>query len=154
MWCARISASASIVLTIAVGAQTTPDFSGEWVLASPDAAVDVPRELRVQVTMQSGTQIFRVDRRGLTGTRTAEYRIGIEGGHVTGTRQTRSSARWIARQLVIREGTYGGPLGDNAQFTETEEVWSHDASGRLVISTTTRRQHAEAKTVQAYYRRR
>jgi hypothetical protein len=53
-----------------------------------------------------------------------------------------------------RQGEYSSPLGENVPFTESEEVWSLDASGRLLISTTTRRQNVEAKTVQTLYRRR
>jgi hypothetical protein len=143
-----------VLVAVVALAQAVTDFSGDWVLASLDVAADVPRELRVQVTTRGGTQIFRVDRRGLTGTRTSEYRIGIEGGHVSGTQQTRSSARWVAERLVIREGTYAGPLGDNAQFTETEEVWSVDSSGHLAISITTRARGVAPKATQATYKRR
>ena len=143
-----------VMVVVSAGAQTTPDLSGEWVMASLDAAVDVPRELHVTVRTESGSQVMRVERRGLSGTRSTEHRIGIEGGFVTGTRQTRSSARWIGQQLVIREGSYAGPLGENAPFTESEEVWSLDSSGRLEVRLTTRRQNVEPKTVQTFYRRR
>jgi hypothetical protein len=144
-----------VVMTVlTAGAQTTPDFSGDWVMASLDAAVDVPRELRVTVRTESGFQVMRVERRGLDGARTTEHRIGIQGGFVTGTRQTRSSSRWIGQQLVIREGSYEAPLGEQAPFTESEEVWSLDSSGRLEVRLTTRRQNVEPRTVQTFYRRR
>ena len=143
-----------VLAAVSAGAQTTPDFAGDWVMTSLDSAVDVPRELRVTVRTESGVQVMRIERRGLTGTRSTEYRIGIEGGFVTGTRQTRSSARWIGQQLVIREGSYDGPLGENAVVSESEEAWSLDASGRLLITVTTRRQNVEPRTVQTFYRRR
>ena len=134
--------------------QTTPDFSGDWVMASLDAAVDVARELRVQIRMESGVPVLRVERRGLSGTRSEEYRVGIEGGFVTGTRQTWSSARWIGQHLVIRQGSYAGPLGENAAFTEREESWSLDSNGRLVITATARERDIAAKATQITYRRR
>lgn len=147
-WLSAVFACAAAV------AQTTPDFSGDWVMTSLDAAVDVPRELRVQIRMESGIPIMRVERRGLSGARSDEYRIGLQGGFVTGTQQTLSSARWIGQQLVIRQGTYTGPLGDNAAFTESEESWSLDPSGRLLITATTRARDVAPKTAQTIYRRR
>jgi hypothetical protein len=150
----RILPSVLVLLVLTLGAQTTLDLSGDWVMTSLDAAVDVARELRVQIRTESRLPVMRIERRGLTGTRSEEYRIGIPGGHVTGTQQTLSSARWIGKQLVIRNGTYAGPLGDNAAFSESEESWSLDSNGRLLITTTTRERDAAPKTTQTTYRRR
>lgn len=157
----------AVVALCAIGiaaVQDTPDFSGQWPLASASELVaDVAKVLVVQRTMAGSIPTLVVERRVPTMTDPERYQIGVESGMIygkdvsgrgngpDGITETRSSARWFGSELVIKTGSY---WGDAARFTEREEAWSLDASGRLVIKVATRERVLEPKQAVFVYRRR
>ena len=168
-----------VVLLIAAGAaaQDKPDFSGQWVLATPsDSASTVALELivhqsivRQSVRGDAITPFFKtltVERRLPSGVRSESYEIGTEGilgsvapgGEAPGPKrqspQTRVSVKWNGNRLVIETGSYSGTTRDAGPYREHDEVWSLEAQGRLLITVTDRGSSLGPSTTDLTYRRR
>ena len=162
----------ALSVLLAAGGQTPeqPDFSGRWVLVTPDAAPsDVPRVLAVQQRLR------RTDVRGnpigpffdqllvqgddrRTGIRSRSYQIGITGGMVGGTdfpkRMGTESARWDQNTLVITSERWSEREdGTRESMEQHTEVWSLNAPGQLVISISDRKGNNESTTRTVTYRR-
>ena len=104
-----------------------------------------------------------VERHFKSGVVSESYKIGIISGTVGGISSGRSSppgewmtvaVKWQGENLIVRTGNYSGPSQASGPYTEHEEVWSFDTSGRLSITNTDRSSGAEPATVMLIYRRR
>jgi len=165
-----------LVLLGSVVAQTPkePDFSGEWVLvkasgtgSDPAPALTVRQTItRTTVRGEPMTPWFSdltVERHFRTGVVSETYKIGMSGGSVSGTVTAASSLRreerttaavmWEGESLIIRTSRYSGPPHESGPYTEHEEVWSIDPSGRLSITITDRSSGTQTATVMLIYRR-
>jgi len=113
-----------------------------------------------------------VEREFTGGTRAETYRIGVEGGRVSGidTRtgaapqssfQTRFSVRWDGRRVVFETGRYEGPVRvpesrDELRagaYSERVETWELGSDGLLTISIANRGSGVETTTKSATYAR-
>ena len=116
------------VLVAAAGAQQKPHFSGGWVIPSPPEGSG--REQ--QVTQDEKT--LSVEQFAASGSRKTIYQLdGVErqqalpmrGGDIT----ILAKAAWDGDRVVITNNT----SYPNGMKTQSKEVWSLDAQGRLVI---------------------
>jgi len=116
-----------MLATVGVAAQDKPDFSGRWVLATPQQSdTDIPLVLSVRQTLV-GTPVhgepmepfFRditIERQFETGTHSENHRIGMQGGTVSGLRADGSpngptahyAVRWDGDALIFESGNYSG----------------------------------------------
>jgi hypothetical protein len=114
----RLWPYALALLTASYGAaQDKPDFSGHWILVSPDdSAPTVARELTVRHSKPSSNTIrlekITIGRKLDTGSHSEDYEIGIVRGVVAGIvgseapeHRSTWSATWDGTTLVIRRGT-------------------------------------------------
>jgi len=120
---------AVIALTIGVGAQQKPNFSGRWVIVSPKEGAG-----REQIVTQTDKTLTteRVAAKG--SERKMTYQLdGVErrlsmsshGSEVV----VLAKASWEADRLVIASiESY-----PNGMKTQTRDVWSLDAKGQLVV---------------------
>lgn len=135
-----------------------PDFSGNWELvqagdaSSEPAPVLTVRQTITRTTMRGEPMTpwfsdITVARHFSTGTVSESYKIGVIGGTVPGIPPgasspqgdwTAMSVKWQGRSLVIRTGKYSGPPQGSLPYTEHDERWSLDPSGKLLITTTDR----------------
>jgi hypothetical protein len=166
-----IPLSVVIVLTASVAAQNRPDFSGNWILVSPQnsngAQTMTVRETFARTSV-SGAPIepplitLAVERRSASGVRSDRYTIGVVSGTTSGvignagagvgdhTPQTRSSTTWDGDRLVIETRSW---TVDDRSYSDHKEVWWLDAQGALLISVTDE-DPGDRKTTTLLYRRR
>ena len=156
----------------ALAAQDGTDFSGRWVLVSASQpGPDVPRTLTVRQVLVRTTvygepmkPFFReiaIDREFESGTRSATYSIGINGGVVPGLdkdgRPTGPyelhSVNWDQRDLVFESSSYTGETPGTGVWSERREVWSLQPDGRLSVAITTSGSAEKSTTVTLLYRR-
>jgi hypothetical protein len=167
----RIWLSLLISLTAGItAAQDKPDFTGQWVLLTPRDAGDAARGLSVRQWLEHRTSVrgvqidiphVAIDRQFQNGVRSESYQIGIVGGIAGGLyaganvprRSTRYAVRWDGDRLVIETGRYSGPTREAGSYSEHVEVWSLDASGRLVMAVTDRGSGSSPRTTELTYRR-
>jgi hypothetical protein len=171
-----ILSSCMLVLLGSVVAQIPkePDFSGEWVLVKASGTRSDPApSLTVRQTITRTTvrgepmtpwfSDLTVERHFRTGVVSENYKIGMSGGSVSGTataaqsprreERTTVAVKWEAESLIIRTGRYSGPPHESGPYTEHEEVWSIDQSGRLLITITDRSSGSQPAAVTLIYRR-
>jgi hypothetical protein len=126
---ARVVTTAALLVT-AAGAQQKPNFSGRWVITSPPEGAG--REQQVTQDEKSLSVEFAA-----SGSRKTIYQLdGVErqqavpmrGGDVT----MQAKAAWDGDRIVITTNT----SYPNGMKTQSKEVWSLDAQGRLVIDYT------------------
>ena len=148
------------VLVFVIGgasaAQSRPDFSGQWVLASPtDAASDAAPELVIGQAVGMTGVILVVDRRSKDGVRSERYRTGVRQfvERRDGT-TTRLLVRWDGDTLVIQRDSYSGQIAGSQLDTEHQELWSIDPKGMLVMTAADRSGGAEPRTTTLVYRKR
>ena len=164
---------ALIMLTAAgVAAQDKPDFSGRWILITPQQSdTDTPMALSVRQTLVRTTvrgdpmePFFRditIERQFETGTQSATLLIGVQGGTVSGLRADRSpngptahhAVRWDGNALVFESGSYTGQRPETAVWSERREVWSLEDDGRLRVAITKRSSGQGSTAVTLLYRR-
>jgi hypothetical protein len=145
-----------------------PDFSGEWVLVQASAgASDAASALTVRQSITHTTKRgepmtpwlsdLTVERHFKSGVVSESYKIGMSSGTVGGVsggaplpqrEWTTAAVTWEGASLVIRTGKYSGPPQEPGPYTEHEEVWSFDQSGRLLIT-----QSAAADPIYTYLER-
>ena len=157
-----------MLATVALAAQSQPDFSGRWVLAAPaQAGPGIPSALSVRQSLARTTMrgdpmkpFFRditIERRLETGPFSESRAIGVEGGTVIGSvpdgPKTINRVAWEGTSLVFENGSDAGQSPGAGEWTERREVWSLDPDGRLRIAITTRSSAAEPRTVTLVYRR-
>jgi hypothetical protein len=144
-----------------------PDFSGEWVLVqASSAASDPARALTVRQSITRTTMRgepmtpwfsdLAVERHFKTGVVLESYKIGLISGTVSGIEReerTTVAVKWQGGNLIIRTGKYPGPPQESSPYTEHEEVWSFDPSGRLLITITDRSSGSPPTTDMLIYRR-
>lgn len=142
-----------------------PDFSGEWVLVQGNSAASDPapaltvRQTTTRTTMRGEPMTpwfseLGVERHFRTGVVSENHKIGLIGGTVSGIgEQTTAAVTWEGASLIIRTGKYSGPPPEPGPYTEHEEVWSFDPSGRLLITITDRSSGPQPTTVRLIYRR-
>lgn len=157
--------------TVGVAAQDKPDFSGRWVLATPQqSGTDIPLVLSVRQTLVRTTvngepmepffQDISIERQFETGTHSENHRIGMQGGTVSGLRADGSpngptahyAVRWDGGALTFESGNHSGQRPETGVWTERREIWSLDADGRLVVITT-RSSGNGSKAITLMYRR-
>lgn len=132
----RLLQTGSIALimlaTVGVVAQDKPDFSGRWILTTPQQSdTATPLALSVRQTLVRTTvrgdpmePLFRditVERQFETGTESATHLIGVQGGTVSGLRAdgsptaptTHHAVKWDGNALVFESGSYTGPIPGN-----------------------------------------
>ena len=151
-----------------------PDFSGEWMLveASGPASAPAPaltvrqavtRTTRRGEPMAPWFSDLTVERQFKSGVVSESYKIGMSSGTVGGVSGERPSPQrdrttvtvtWKGASLIIKTGMYSGPPQEPDPYTEHEEVWSFDQSGRLLITITDRSSRSQPATVMLTYRRR
>jgi hypothetical protein len=161
------------MLAVATAAQVPdkPDFSGTWVLADPaGASPDAARTLTVTMSvvrqnvrgepMAPFFDSLTVTRQFATEVRPDFYRIGIEGGTVSGSVgviggpacKTTYGVRWQDNRLVIEHASFSCGR-DFVPDREHIEIWALDAEGRLTLSVTDRAPGIDTKTSTLTYRR-
>jgi hypothetical protein len=166
--------SVILVLLVAVtlAAQERPDFSGRWVLVSPEqSGPDTPRALsvrqsvvRTNVRGEPMKPFFRdiaVDREYESGTRSETSPIGIIGGVVPALREDGSSkgphghhaVTWDQDALIFETASYTGDTRGTGVWSERREVWSLHPDGRLRLAITTAGSVERSRTVTLTYRR-
>lgn len=146
-----------MLASVGVAAQDKPDFSGRWVLASPQRSdTDVPLALSVLQTLVRTTAhsdamepFFRdiaIDRQFEGRTHSETHLIGVQGGAVPGLRADRSpngptahhAVKWDGRALGLESGSYPGQRPETGVWSERREVWSLDPDGLLRVVITNR----------------
>jgi hypothetical protein len=161
-----------MLATVGVAAQDEPDFSGRWILATPQQSdTDIPLALSVRQTLVRTTvrgdpmePFFRditIERQFETGTHSENHLIGVQGGTVSGLRADGSpngptahhAVRWDGNALVFESGSYTGQRSETGVWTERHEIWSLDADGRLRVVITTRSSGDGSKNITLAYRR-
>jgi hypothetical protein len=158
--------SCLLVLTVSSVAQIPkdPDFSGEWVLVqATGSAFDPASALTVRQTITRTTKRgepmppwfsdLAVERHFKHGVESDTYKIRLVGGTMSGAGETRVAVTWDRASLIIRTGTYSGPLHEHGPYTEHEEVWSFDSDGRLVIAISDRSSTSHPTTWRLIYQR-
>ena len=166
----QTAAAVCVAALLPVGsasAQSTPDFSGRWVLTdSADASSTVAVELTVEQIAQSTSVraplsppliTLTIGRRFKDGvTRLESYTIGIVGGTSSGVSQssraiseTRYAVRWEGMNIVIETSS---DSGENGVHAEHIEVWSMGTPNTLRITATDRGTGIAANTITATYR--
>jgi len=147
-------------------AQERPDFSGTWVLVSPNGAPsNAPQTLAVDASFMRqsvrGTPInppivtLTVNPRSGNAVRPGIYTVGISGGTTSGLRgnsprtESRNSTRWDGSTLVVDLAYYA----DGKLTSEHGEVWSLDGQGTLSIAVTDRIVGDPSTTATLVYRR-
>ena len=159
-----------MLATVTVSAQTGPDFSGSWVLATPRESADVPSALSVSQTLLRTTAtgnpmapFFRditIERHFESSSRSETHRIGMQGGIVPGLHHdgssngptVRFSVRWEGQSLVFESGSHTGQLPEDGVWSERREVWTLDPDGRLRVMITTRSSADDPTSVVLVYR--
>jgi hypothetical protein len=172
----RLLQTGSIALitlaTVGVVAQDKPDFSGRWILTTPQQSdTDTLLALSVRQTLVRTTvrgdpmePFFRditVGRQCETGTQSATHLIGVQGGTVSGLRAdgsptaptTRHAVKWDGNALVFESGRYTGQFPETGTWAERRETWSLEADGRLRVAITTRSSGDGPRAVTLLYRR-
>ena len=161
-----------VLATVGVAAQDKPDFSGRWVLATPQPSdTDIPSALSVRQTLVRTTvrgapmePFFRditIERQFETGTHSENHLIGVQGGTVPGLRADGSpngptahhAVSWDGNALVFESGSYSGQRPETGVWAERRETWSLDADGRLRLLITTRSSGDGSKNITLVYRR-
>ncbi len=161
-----------MLATVGVAAQDTPDFSGRWVLATPQQSeADIPLALTVRQTLVRTTvrgepmqPFFRditIERQFETATRSENHLIGVQGGTVPGLRADGSpngptdhhAVKWDGNALVFESGSYTGQRPETGTWAERREIWSLDADGRLRVAIITRSSDDGSKNITLMYRR-
>jgi len=163
---ATVSSSVLVLLVSGIAQMPKePDFSGEWMLveASGQASDPAPaltvrqavtRTTRRGEPMAPWFSELGVERHFRTGVESENYKIGLIGGTVSGTgERTTVAVTWEGEGLIIRTGKYSSSPQDPGPYTEHDEVWSFDPSGRLLITITDRSSKAEPATARIIYRR-
>jgi len=139
-----------------------PDFSGEWKLveaAGPASAPASALTIRQTITRTRGEPMppwfsdLVVERHFKHGVESDSYKIGLVGGTMSGVGETRVAVTWDRASLIIRTGTYSGPVHEHGPYTEHEEVWSFDPVGRLVIAISDRPSGSKPTSIRLIYRR-
>ncbi len=161
-----------MLATVGVAAQDTPDFSGRWVLATPQQSeADIPLALTVRQTLVRTTvrrepmqPFFRditIERQFETATRSENHLIGVQGGTVPGLRADGSpngptdhhAVKWDGNALVFESGSYTGQRPETGTWAERREIWSLDADGRVRVAIITRSSDDGSKNITLMYRR-
>lgn len=161
-----------LLATVGVAAQDKPDFSGRWILTTPQQSdTNTPSALSVRQTFVRTTvrgdpmePFFRditIERQFETGTRSATHLIGVQGGVVTGVRADGSpsgptahhAVKWDRDALVFESGSYAGQRPETGVWAERREVWSLDLDGRLRVVITNRRSIDAPTETTVVYRR-
>jgi hypothetical protein len=168
VWSAALIMLATV--TVTVSAQTGPDFSGRWVLATPRASADVPSALSVSQTLVRTTPtgnpmapFFRditIERQFENSSRSETHRIGMQGGIVPGLHHdgsphgptVRFTVRWEGQSLVFESGSHAGQLPEHGVWSERREVWTLDPDGHLRVVITTRSSTDGSTSVALVYR--
>lgn len=166
----RIWLSLLISLTAGItAAQEKPDFTGQWVLLTPLDRGDVARGLSVRQWLEHRTSVrgvpidiphVAIERQFQDGGRSERYQIGIVGGIAAGLpagasipNWSRYAVKWNGDRLVIETGLYSGPTRESGPYSEHDEIWSLDASGRLVMAVNDRGSGSAPRTIELTYRR-
>ncbi len=161
-----------LLATVAIAAQSKPDFSGRWILTTRQTDVDIPSALSVRQTIARTTlrsdpmePFFRditIERQLETGTTSETYPIGVQGGAVPVFRADGSpncgptahhAVRWEGNALVLESGSYTGGRPETGVWTERREVWSLIPDGRLSVVITNRSSGDALRHVTLVYRR-
>jgi hypothetical protein len=161
-----------MLATVGVAAQDKPDFSGRWILTTPQQSdTDTPLALSVRQTLVRTTvrgdpmePFFRditIERQFETGTRSETHPIGVQGGTVSGLRADGSpsgptahhAVKWDGNALVFESGSYTGQRPETGVWSEHREIWSLDADGRLRVAITTRSSGDGSRAITLQYRR-
>jgi hypothetical protein len=144
-----------------------PDFSGEWLLveatgtASDPAPALIVRQTITRTTRRGEPMApyfdsLTVERHFKSGVESESYKIGTIGGTVgswpPGEWAT-VAVTWQGESLIIRTGKYSGPSQASGPYTEHEEAWSFDPTGRLLITSTDRVSGSQPTTIHLIYRR-
>lgn len=150
-------------------AQEKPDFTGTWVLATPNRTANVPATIVVResfrqesvsgVPLPSPIVSMHVERHTATGDVTRDdFTVGIVGGIVGGGSSGAAPARmnfaatWDGDQLVL-ETTWSGRPVDAGTSSLHRETWTIDRAGRLTVTTKESIGLAEFTTTTVTYRR-
>ena len=146
---AVLAASAAIIIGISVGAQTRPDFSGTWVITSPQSGAPttlVVKQDATSVTESDGegpdshTVMVKLDG---TSTRTTMPVHGTEEIVVI------STAAWRDNTLVLSSAaTY--PNGNKRNLVRS---WTLDGENQLQVEVNMTADSQETRTIKAVYKK-
>jgi hypothetical protein len=123
--------AAALVLTTAAGAQQKPSFSGRWVIVSP------PKGAGQEQVVTHDAKTLISEHLSERGSRKTSYQLdGVEHRNALPSNGEdivmMSTAAWDGDRIVISTRT----TYPNGMKTQSKEVWSLDAQGRLVIDYT------------------
>ena len=127
---ARI-ATAAVMLLVAAGAQQKPNFSGRWVVVSPEKGAGTEQ------IVKHDDKTLSTEHASEGGGHRMSYQLdGIERRNAMPSRGDEivilSKAIWDGDRVVITSQT----SYPNGMKTQSKEIWSLDAQGRLVIDYT------------------
>ena len=161
-----------IFATLGVAAQDKPNFSGRWILDTPQQSdAEIPLTLSVHQSVVRTTvrgdpmePFFRditIERQFETGSRSEIHLIGVQGGTVPGLGTDGSpngptalnAVKWDGNALVFESGSYTGQRLKTGTWTERREIWSLDDDGRLRVAITMRGSGDGSRDVTLVYRR-
>jgi hypothetical protein len=164
-----------LLVRLAASAQDKPDFSGDWILATPSAPLNAAQALTVRQSFKResvrGTPVdpplitLSVERRFNGAVQSDHYTIGTLGGTVEGavgnaaaafggqSEEMRFSTTWDDDRLLI-EIRYSGRPVDAGAYSEHKEAWSLDARGALLVTVTDHVPGTEPTTANVIYQRR
>ena len=167
----RIHLAVCALVLLFVGtaaAQGRPDFSGTWVLVTPNRVVSAAQTLVVRQTFtRESVQGFPIDpplitlaveRHSAGSVHSEFYTIGEMGGTVSGiagsqpSAKTEFSTRWDGDRLVI-ENSESRQLENASSWSRHMEVWSLNAQGALSVVVTERTAANEPIATNLLYRR-
>ena len=121
---------AALALTIGVGAQQKPNFSGRWVVVSPkegagqeQVITQTDKTLTTQHAAEGPAHKMTYQLDGV------ERRLALpsHGSEIT----ILAKAWWDADRIVITSNA----SYPNGMKTQSREVWSLDAQGQLIVDT-------------------
>lgn len=127
---ARIT-TAAVMLVVVAGAHQKPNFSGRWVVVSPEKGAGTE-----QVVKHDDKTLSTEHASEGSGHRMIYQLDGVERRNALPSHGAEivilSKAIWDGDRIVITsQATY-----PNGMKTQSKEVWSLDAQGRLVIDYT------------------
>lgn len=146
MLCVQVASAAAA----SVAPQSTPNFSGEWVLQTPaEPPANTPSRLSIQhdanylsITKTIGDRTEKVQHR--LNPSTVGGTVGRGGDH------TFTGVWWFGDILRFDEGSYSTPPGTSGKYIERSEAWSLDEVGRLTVQITRATEEGRSRVTLVY----
>lgn len=142
-----IFTSAALVLAIGLGAQAKPDFSGTWVIVTPQAGAPSTLVIKQDATSVSETDGATEDAHTITVKLDGTQSRMAMPVHTNEEVVVLSTAAWRGNSLVL-SSTVSFPNGNKRDMVR---VWTLDAENQLQVEATRAPNTPEARTIKAVY---